>query len=191
MPTYSVILDDMKEEGSFSPSYYHKYRVIQGEKLSVSDWMAVPEGYYRKNENFLGMTILAKQDGKYDTAAGPPGYEYVGDSRYGNWQQDSGGSSFWAFYGKYALMSHLLGGSRIFRRDYSTYQDHRRQGRPYYGKNKEYGTAGSVTKSKKPNFYTRRAARINASKKSFSQRVNQRTGRVRTTSRSGSFRGGK
>ena len=191
VPSYSIILEDMDEKGTFFKNFYHKYNILAEDKAYRTDWMKVPEDYYRRNENFLGMTLLSKKAGQYDASAGPPGYNYVGDERYGKWQRDSSGNSFWEFYGKYALISHLLGGSRVFRSDYSTYRNYRSQGRPYYGQNKQYGTNGRVTKSQKSNFYSRRAAKVRASKTSFAQRVNQRTGRVRSSYRSRGFGGGK
>ncbi|MBL7212113.1 MAG: hypothetical protein ISS61_07035 [Desulfobacteraceae bacterium] len=191
VPSYSIILEDMDEKGTFFKSYYQKYRIVQGERAWTTDWVEVPKDYYQRNENFLGMTLLSKKEGQYNTSVGPPGYNYVGDEQYGKWQRDSSGNSFWAFYGKYALISHLLGGSRIYRTDYNTYRNYRRQGRPYYGRNKQYGTGGRLTKSQKPNFYSRRAAKVRASKTSFSQKVNQRIGRARSGYRSRSYSGGK
>ncbi len=191
VPSYSIILEDMNEKGTFFKSYYQKYRIVQGERAWTTDWIEVPKDYYQRNENFLGMTLLSKKEGQYNTSVGPPGYNYVGDKQYGKWERDSSGNSFWAFYGQYALISHLLGGSRIYRTDYNTYRDYRRQGRPYYGRNKQYGTSGRLTKSQKPNFYSRRAAKVRASKTSFSQKVNQRIGRARSGYRSRSYSGGK
>jgi hypothetical protein len=190
-PSYSIILEDMDDKGTFIKSYHHKYRIIQDEQAYTTDWMKVPEDYYRRNEGFLGMTLLSKNKGEYDSTVGPPGYNYVGDEKYGKWKKDSSGSSFWEFYGKYALISHMLGGGPLYRRDYRDYQDYRRQGRPYYGSGNRYGTNGSYTKSQKPNFYSRRTAKAQASKSSFSKKVNQRTGRARSSYRSRSFSGGK
>ncbi len=191
VPSYSIILEDMDEKGTFFKSYYQKYRIVQGERAWTTDWIEVPKDYYQRNENFLGMTLLSKKEGQYNTSVGPPGYNYVGDKQYGKWERDSSGNSFWAFYGQYALISHLLGGSRIYRTDYNTYRDYRRQGRPYYGRNKQFGASGRLTKSQKPNFYSRRAAKVRASKTSFSQKVNQRVGRARSGYRSRSYSGGK
>ncbi len=191
VPSYSVILEDMDAKGTFFKSYYQKYRIVGETQAWTTGWMKVPKDYYQRNENFLGMTLLSKKKGQYNTAVGPAGYNYVGNERYGQWQRGSGGNSFWEFYGKYALISHMLGGSRIYRTDYNTYRDYRRQGRPYYGRNKQYGTSGRLTKVQKPNFYSRRAAKVRASKTSFSQRVNQRTGRARSGYRSRSYSGGK
>ncbi len=38
----------------------------------------------------------------------PPGSYLVGNSNYGNWQQNASGSSFWVWYGQYALFRDLL-----------------------------------------------------------------------------------
>ncbi len=191
VPTYSVILADMDERGTFFKSYYHKYRIVQDERSYITGWMQVPRDYYRRYANFLGMTLAVKKEGQFDASVAPPGYHYVGDKRYGSWQRDSSGNSFWAFYGQYAFLSTLLGGHRIYRNDYTTYQQYRSQNRPYYGRNNEFGTRGTITRSQKPNFYARQAAKARARKASFSKRVNQRVGRTRSSYRSRSFSGGK
>ena len=76
-------------------------------------------------------------------AAGAPppkggaGSYLVGNPAYGQWRQNSSGSSFWEFYGQYALFRDLLGGGRGWSQDrwyrdrnWSYYGD---QGRHYYG----------------------------------------------------------
>lgn len=188
-PTYSVILEDMKEDGNFFKDYYHKYEVVQEGETGTTDWLEVPENYYRTNEAFLGMTIASKKDGKTSSEVAPPGYHHVGDTRYGHWRTDHRGSSFWEFYGKYAMFSTLLGGFNrpIYRDDYNMYQRNRSSGMPYYGRNNQYGTNGSITKQAKPDFYSRRTAK-NAS---FKDRVKKRTGRTRTGYRGRSGRVGK
>ena len=185
-PVFTIILHDMDVEGSFSKSYKHQYKVIT-EKDSVpqeklTEWYEVGEKFFTLHENNMGMEIAAKTpDGKLLKEAAPPGYSnYVGNTQYGSWKKNNDGTSFWEFYGKYALISHLLGGSRVYRTDYNTYRDYGRQGRPYYGRNKQYGTSGRLTKSQKPNFYSRRAAKVSASKMSFSQKMNQRIGRAKS-----------
>ncbi len=192
VPTYSVILEDMTVEGNFFKDYYHKYRVIVESQTTETGWRRVSEKFHKKYEPFLGMTIWSKKDGKESGTAGPPGYEYVGDSRYGKWQSDSSGRSFWAFYGQYRLMSDLLGmGGPIYRNNYGTYQQYRTKGQPYYGPRNEYGTRGSVTKKQKPNFYARRMQRERAKRSSFSDKVNRRVGRSRANARGRSRGWGK
>jgi len=190
-PTYSIILDDMKEDGNFFKTYFHKYRIITDERTTDTGWMEVSKEYYQHNASFLGMTVWAKKDGTGGKAVGPPGYEYVGDPRYGQWRTNSSGRSFWDFYGQYAFISSLLGRGPIYRNNYDTYTISRTQGRAYYGSQKEYGTNGSITKKHKPNFYSRQTSKIRAKQASFSDRVNQRIGRTRTSARGRSGSWGK
>jgi hypothetical protein len=191
VPTYSVIIDDMKEEGNFFKKYYHNYRVIVEEKATETGWQGVSQDYYRRYEPFLGMAIWTKKEGKDSDSIGPPGYEYVGDSRYGQWKTNSSGRSFWEFYGKYRLISDLLGGRPIYRDSYNNYRTYRSKGQPYYGPRKEYGTGGSVTQRQKPNFYARRMQREQVKKTSFSDKVNRRIGRSRVNVRGRSGGWGK
>ena len=188
VPTYSIVLEDMKEEGNFFFQYFHKYRVVFPESAenATTGWLEVPESYYRLNESFLGMNLVTKKEGEISSAVSPPGYQYVGDPKYGQWRTDSHGNSFWEFYGKYALLTSLLGGwnQPIYRSDYTMYQQYRSRNTPYYGSNRQYGTNGTFTKQAKPNFYSRRMARESMKSTSFKNKVAQRTGRTRTSMRS-------
>lgn len=62
-----------------------------------------------------------------------PGSQLVGNPNYGRWSTDSGGNSFWVWYGQFALIRDLLGGPRVGygawagRRDYSYYHDYGRR----------------------------------------------------------------
>ena len=196
--TYSIILEDMKEEGSFSPSFFHKYRVITPDSGHVTPWLQVDEDYYQLNSGFLGMTLVNKKEGGLNDKVSPPGYEYVGDSNYGQWRQDSSGNSFWEFYGKYALLSHLMGGwyRPVYRYDYNMYRDYARSNRVYYGhrdrnrnsgsssgfgSKRKYGSSGSVTKSAKPDFFERRKARETSFQQKFKNNLNQKIGRTKTS----------
>lgn len=185
-PTYSIILENMKEEGFFSKEYFQKYRVAKVDSGWVTKWLQVPEKYYTDNEKFLGMTLFSKKDGVADLTVGPPGYAYVGDSRYGQWRENSTGGSFWEFYGKYALLSHLLGGwyNPIDRFNYDGYRKKRRKGKIFFGGKKQYGTFGKIAKKVKPSFYARRMEKLNAKKNLFKSNVKKRIGRTKT-----SFRG--
>lgn len=190
-PSYSIILEDMKEAGTFSKHYFHKYRVVFQEEVKTTDWMEVPKDYYKTSELLLGMSLFVKKEGEENSSVAPPGYQHVGDSRYGHWTNDHRGGSFWEFYGKYALFSSLMGGwyRPIYRTDYNAYRQHRTGNAPYFGRNNEYGTNGSVVKRNKPGFYNRRMARERMKKASFKDRVSKRTGRTRTgfRSRAGGF----
>lgn len=193
-PDYSIMLADMREEGTFFQSYYHKYQVVQGENSWTTDWEQVPENVYRANANFLGMTLASRTAGDQNDVPHPPGYQYVGNRQYGEWRTNSSGASFWAFYGQYALMRDLfgLGYGSIYRNDYDGYRRSRAERRPYYGPTgAEYGTRGSVTQRRRPSFFERRRAREVASRQRFQQKFSNRFGRSSSPLRGRGFGFGK
>lgn len=190
-PTYSIVLEDMKTEGNFFKNYFHKYRVVQEEEGWTTDWLQVPKRYYETNENFLGMVLAARKEGENISGVTPPGYAYVGDSRYGRWRTDSHGNSFWEWYGKYALFSSLFGGwyRPIYMHDYRGYSSYRSRNQTYFGRNKQFGSSGSIVRQAKPNFYARHMAKVSSTRSSFSNKVSKRIGRTRSSfrSRAGGF----
>ena len=166
---YSVILADMdyKED---SDKYFHKYKIIVEKKSSVTqstlkkepkipeddfdvkltDWKEVSAITFEDHQQDLGMTVLSKKDGVLDKKTTPAGYDnYVGNKKYGSWQTQSNGSSFWAFYGQYRFMSSLFYGSnhRYYRNDYDNYRTNHSGRGNYYGKNNTYGTSNYKNKS--------------------------------------------
>ena len=180
-PTYSIILDNMKYKGSFFKTYFHKYLVVQPGGSWKTGWLKVPESYYKQNRKFLGMALLTKKDGKLEKGVAPPGYGFVGDSRYGRWARDSQGDSFWEFYGKYAFFSSLFGGwyHPVRMSDYRVYNQDRSLNRPFFGRNNEFGSSGKIVKQKRPNFYARRMSRFRTGRGSFASRLRSRIGRTR------------
>lgn len=204
---YSIILEDMKVEGNFVDEYFHKYKLISVQEITgqedvqfkeaTTEWFQVSPEQYQQYENALGMVIASKDaEGNETNIAQPPGYQYVGNERYGRWRTQSDGSRFWEFYGKYALMSSVFNmvSGPIYYRDYSGYRDHYRRRAPYYGSNKQWGTQGTYAKKTHPTFFKRQQQRASASKNRFSNKVKNRTSRSsmsRVRSRSGGSRGGK
>ena len=191
---YAIILNDMREEGNFFPSYYHQYRVDVGEQKTVRPFVEVDESFYKKNQPYLGMVLASKSsDGVVSTTPFPNGYQYVGNSQYGQWRQNSSGGSMWEFYGKYMLMSQVMNwaGFGLSRNHYNNYSSFHNAGRPYYGPRKEYGTAGTVTKKQKPDFFKRKMAKKARSQSRFKNKVSQRMGRSKNTFRSRGFGFGK
>ena len=179
---YSVILQDMRPEG-----FYHQYRVVVGQpdagsgevvhRETVLDWLRVGRRTYIRYQSHLGMVILSKgPDGVVDQQQHPPGYQQVGDERYGRWRDDGNGRSFWEFYGQYALLSTLMGGFNrpVYRGDWDSYRDSRSRGQTYYGPGGAYGTNGTVTRQTSPDFFRRQQARQTASSRSFGDRVRGR-----------------
>lgn len=192
-PSYAIILDNMREEGNFFTSFYHQYRVTQGEKSWVTDWNKVPEEYYRANENFLGMTLVSKADGEVSDAAAPPAYRYVGNPHYGSWRTDAMGRQFWGFTPGISLFDELEIDLHppIYRNHYDAYRQSQKAKVPFFGPNREYGTSGSVTQKAKPSFFERRMAKQQAKKTSFAEKVSKRVGRTRTDLRGRSGGRGK
>ena len=185
-PEYSVILADMREEGTFSTDYSHQYRVTTGQTEegsddlvyaeNIRDWERVDRSTYTRYQPYLGMVILSKgPDGNIDHNQHPPGYQYVGNDRYGGWRDDGRGGSFWEFYGRYALMSHMIGGFArpIYRNDWNGYRDSRNRGQPHFGSG-AYGTNGTVTRRSNPNFFRRQEARQRVRTQGFGDRARGR-----------------
>ena len=181
-PEYSVTLQDMRPDG-----YWHQYRVVVGESRSgspdlsfrdaVLDWQPVGRQTYDRYLPHLGMVILSKgPDGTVDLNEHPPGYQQVGNERYGQWRNDERGNSFWVFYGQYAMLSHMVGGfgRPIYRNDWNAYQGARGRGQTYYGRGGVYGTNGSATRQTNPDFFRRQQARQVSRNRSFGERVRGR-----------------
>jgi len=191
VPTYTIILDDMKEDGNIFTHYFHKYKIVQLDNSWTTDWEEVPESIYKQNANFLGMTLASKKDGSSSNQVGPPGYEFVGDKNYGQWKTDSSGSSFWEFYGKYRMFTDVLGffSGPIYRHDYNDYHGYRSRRRPYFGSRNQYGTHGTYTKKHNPSFFQRRMKRESRKSSSFGNKVSSRFG-TRSSSKIGRTRTG-
>ena len=180
-PEYSVTLQDMRADG-----YYHQYGVVIGEpqagsedlvyRDSILDFQKVGRRTYDRYQPHLGMVILSKGSDGIDRNQHPPGYQQVGNERYGQWRTNSSGQSFWVFAAQYALLSHMIGGFNrpIYRNDWNGYRDARGRGQTYYGAGGAYGTNGSVTRQTNPNFFRRQQTRQAARSQSFGQRVNSR-----------------
>lgn len=162
--SWDKILADMEIREGYEVEFYHTYKMIRvnRENKSFEDTQVqkVTKDFYLKHEKNLGMTLESKPKGKYDFEAdkqtSPPGYSYVGNPHYGQWERRSSGGSFWVFYGQYALMRDLFwGGSHyrpIARSDWDGYRQARSSGRTYYGKDAtgktRYGSSGTMAKTK-------------------------------------------
>ncbi|MEM7552454.1 MAG: hypothetical protein AAF363_22415 [Bacteroidota bacterium] len=184
---FTVILHDMEVEGSFFKTYRHQYKIIT-EKDSVPNeeitgWYEVSKELFQQHEQDMGMELAHKgEDGKLVKQVAPPGYsQYVGNERYGRWE-NRGGSSFWAFYGQYAFMSSMfnMAAYPARRSYYDGYRGAYGSGRPYYGPTtngrRAYGTYSNYTSKARPNSRYARSS-------SFKNRVRSGTSR---SSRSGS-----
>ncbi|WP_338791600.1 hypothetical protein V9L05_20800 [Bernardetia sp. Wsw4-3y2] len=204
--TYSVLLYDMDlEEKTFgSDIHKHQYKFIlpakdtTGGKIvrdSLSTWVTVSEETFNKNLDNMGMELLSKnEDGKVSKIPSPPGYNnYVGNQRYGSWQTNSSGNSFWAFYGQYAFMSSMFGmmSSRpIYRNSYNDYNRNYRGSRPYYGTTSSgtraygSGSATSQAMNSKSRFKSNVASKVSRSSTGSYTRSSRSSGSSSRSSRS-------
>lgn len=182
--TYTIVLHDMDVEGS---KFKHQYQVIHQNdsiiKDSVTAWHEVSESYFFKNEDNLGMALVTKQeDGTLNKIPAPAGFDnYVGNEKYGEWKQESNGSSFWSFYGRYMFISHLFGYNRypVFYNSHRGYMGSYRGRQPYYGSStssRSYGTKSSMMQSKNPSFFSRKASNTGWAKSSSSYRASKISG---------------
>lgn len=138
---------------------YQKYTIIENGKTKETDWERVSNDDYWKNEADLGMAIVSKPLGFYEseiiTSAEPVGMSMIakptmvdgkatGSNQHGEWRQ-SNGNSFWHYYGMYSLFN-AFSPSRY---SYNQWNGYNSAGRSssYYGRNNEYGTYGASTYS--------------------------------------------
>jgi len=127
--------------------YFHKYLKEENGETSETGWEPVNASFYEQNLDNLGMAILSKPYGEFepDPQAAPPGMAYVGNPKYGEWKKDESGSSFWAWYGRYAFFSNLF----FFPPHYYSYGSWNRWNtgyryqKPYYGRTGTGYTFGS------------------------------------------------
>lgn len=184
----------MDVKGNFSDTYYHQYEIIKGSEpktitSEVTEFFEVSEEEFNRHINDMGMTIAARDStGKLTKAVSPPGYNnYVGNPKYGSWQTNSGGGSFWQFYGQYAFMSSMFN-MLAYPARRSHYDNWRGSyygtGRSYYGPSSGgssyYGTNSRYAQSKNP------SSSWNRKSSSFKTRVRSRVSR--SSSKSSGFR---
>ena len=142
-PEYSVVLQDMNEAlFGYSHQYPGRRRRAAGgvgrAGLSRSG-SRLAAGRFRDLRALPAVPRhgrpLEEPRRQRRSGRAPAGYQQVGDQRYGQWRQESGGRSFWEFYGQYALLSHIVGGfgRPIYRDDWNGYRDARGRGQTYYG----------------------------------------------------------
>jgi len=172
--SWDKLLVDMEIREGQDVTFFHKYRWVRVQILDMAThenkttseerWVKVTESEYKRHEKNLGMTLESKPAGKYDHEATrlvqPPGYSHICDpsqksNQYGRWE-NRGGRSYWGWYGRYALMSHLLYGRGYYSRygvygnDWRGYRSTSRVGRTYYGATagrQRFGSAGTQTRA--------------------------------------------
>lgn len=196
VPEFSIILYDMDFDEA-KDIYKHKYQIVKHVSQptdtilsEITTWYPVPQTFFDEHTKDMGMEIVTKANGKVTKETAPPGYSnYVGNPQYGRWN-NTGGGSFWEFYGKYAMMSSIFNMAFMPVR-YSMWNNYntsfRGRGQGFYG-NGMYGSNSKFAKFHNPNgmgnrsgFASRVQSRVSRSKMSpFSNasRVGRSTNRV-------------
>jgi len=135
------------EGADIEEHYYHKYLVVENDKESPSDWVKVSEKMYEANEDNLNMSILSKPFGYYEEevikVATPPGYDKVGNPKYGRWVENrQTGEREWSFFQRYLFWHMVLNGIGP-RHNYYTYGRWNDWNSNYRGRRAYYGAAGT------------------------------------------------
>lgn len=161
---FTIILKDMDYKEA-DKKFLHQYQIVTLKQDSVAeenttDWMQVSPAFFELHQNDLGMELAAKTDGVLKKETAPPGYsQYVGNDKYGEWKDDGNGNSFWAFYGRYAMMSMMFNSVFTPRRSsWGNYnKSYRGTGKPYYGSGgSTYGTKGAVASGKSTSSWSKK-----------------------------------
>ena len=189
---FSIILYDMDYDQS-NKSYKHQYQILV-EPLppedttlveTITTWKVVSDAFFNKHVEDMGMEIAFKKDGKLEKKTAPPGYSnYVGNKKYGHWNTNSSGNSFWAFYGRYAFMSSMfrMASYPIYRSHYNNYHsNYYGSGRSYYGPRTSsggntYGTSSSYNKARTTSTWNNKSS-------SFKSNVRSNVSRSASTSK--------
>lgn len=178
---YSIMLEDMRQEGSLFPKQYHKYEVATDLRSFSTDWYEVPENLFTRYLPFLGMVVWMRNtewdmDDEYFE---PPGFSRIGKKKYGKWVKKKG-KDYWNYHPQYGHYTRMLGGRAIGRDSYKSYSMAHKNRTPFFGMNKQYGTGGSLTRKMFPGYFTRKATAASA-----------KTGRTNSSMRSRSTGRGK
>lgn len=115
---------------------FHKYTEIVNNKVTKKDWVKVNEDNYWTNSESVGMAVLTKPYGYYESDsirdAQPAGISTVakpimrngvatGSNQYGEWRT-SNGQSIWFYYAMYRMFNDYVGPNRYSYNRYNTYQ---------------------------------------------------------------------
>ena len=198
IPNFTILLFDMDyEEHLFSSNVYRqKYQIIipqaDGElEVKETNWEEVSRSFFEANVNNMGMEIANKTDGKLSKTVAPAGYsQYVGNPQYGQWRE-SNGTSFWEFYGRYAMMSSLFNlMSPINRSYYDDYSRNYRGSRPYYGSSAagapSYGTQSTVKNRGTSSTWAKKQSTFRSGVQNLVSRSSGTSSRSQRTTRSSS-----
>ncbi len=154
-PDYEAIVNLLKKEGTSAGKAF----LALNKRLSAVNLLPQSKNEAAISANELAMisaaadplefnnaladvvnTIASMSDGELAVINVPPSKTgvaqntnaLVGNPAYGNWQRNSSGQSFWAWYGMYSMFNNVMGGGRGYY--YNSWSS-----RPNYGYYNSYG----------------------------------------------------
>jgi hypothetical protein len=180
LANFSISLSDMDYDEP-ADKYKHQYKIIYQPNdmpdtllIQKTDWYVVSPTFFKAHENDLGMALVTVKNFVAEKQVSPPGYsDYVGNEKYGRWENRSSGGGFWQFYGQYMFMSTMFRmASPVRYSHYGDYRTHRSSGSTYYGRSANgstrYGTNSASAKS---------STKWGSKSSSFKQRVSSKVSR--------------
>lgn len=163
--SWDEILHDMtiQEQGGQLKFFFDikTVRVDKDNKATEShELRAVSESEYKKNDMNLGMVLVSKPKGKFNSEAirtpSPPGYSAVGNPYYGKWAEgETSTKKIWHWHKRHKPFVLLIYNRAprvpfVYMSHYRGYVSARGMGRPYYGGGRMggmyYGSRGSWNK---------------------------------------------
>lgn len=132
-----------REKVKFVRTKYPDSTLMNGQVSTEEKWTEVDSAALRNAEKSVGMVVERKPAGKYDSEAEhvvqPPAYAYVAppgqSNAYGSWN-----NGVWSWLPQYLILRSVLNASRgpITTGDYYAYDQARRRGEVFYGRNDEF-----------------------------------------------------
>ena len=155
----SLVLVDQFSRGFLIKSYFHRYHAVYLFRRSSFYTVKVSKDFYRKNEQNLGMSLFRRKENDFtSTLPLPPGSLYIGDKSFGNWSKNKEGRRVWKLHGAY---NGLVKKFRWFdfrpnKSFYKSLKTNIENDVPFYGKNQEFGTNGTITKVAYPHYFQKK-----------------------------------
>jgi hypothetical protein len=141
--------------GTVKERFYHRYEYVEGESRRQGEWEEVDDALFERHVDDLGMDIVAKPYGTYEDEAlreaMPPGMAFVGNPKYGRWEDDGRGGRRWSWIEGYLFYRLMFGGNHYYHYGaWNSWHGGYRGRSPYYGGasgSTLYGTRGKHTQS--------------------------------------------
>lgn len=141
--------DGRKQKVRVVETRYADSALTNPSTASREEWENVDANRFDQLKKSIGMVVERKPAGKFDSEAEkmiqPPGYAYVAPpgqaNQYGSWN-----NGVWSWLPQYLILSQLLRTSSvppISTGNYYDYDQARRRGNVWYGRNGEYGSTWS------------------------------------------------